>query len=248
MLDAFSRMEMLLGAKEADQLARARIAVFGLGGVGSYIVETLARCGVGCLTLVDGDSIDITDINRQLFAFRSTVGRSKVEVAKEYIRDIDDRILVNTYGTYYRQETADMIDFHMFDYVVDATNSRKDKMLIAGKAAEHKIPVITCINVENRMDPSKFELLDLSKVQLGVMNPMLRKIKSEFRQVPTGKIKLLFSREKGEESRGSIAFVPGMAGLVVAREIVKDILSAYNAEHSGEQGSNQKTNQKLKKK
>ena len=158
MQNAFSRMEILLGEEGSTKLAKARITVFGLGGVGSYVAEALARCGVGSLTLVDHDTVSVTNINRQLYALRSTVGHSKVQVAKERIRDIDENILVHTYETFYNEDTADMFDFRGADYIVDAIDTVTSKLLIIQKAKECGVPVISCMGTGNKMDPSRFEM------------------------------------------------------------------------------------------
>lgn len=141
MYDAFSRMENLLGTKGVKRLGSAKIAVFGIGGIGSYVVEALARCGVGSLTLVDHEDISLTDINRQLYALRSAIGRKKVQVAKEHIRDIDEDILVHTYETYYSNDTAGMFDLKAYDYIVDAMNSLASKILLIEQAKACGVPV-----------------------------------------------------------------------------------------------------------
>ena len=166
MYDAFSRMELLLGQAGVDRLGRAKIAVFGLGGAGSYVVEALARCGVGSLTLVDHESVSATNINRQLFALHSTVGRKKVQIAKERIRDIDENILVHTYETFYNEDTAEMFDLRAFDYVVDTIDTISSKILLIQQAKACRTPVISCLGTEGRMNPSRFEIGDISKNKL----------------------------------------------------------------------------------
>ena len=141
MYDAFSRMEILMGTRAVNRLGSAKIAVFGIGGAGSYVVEALARCGVGSLTLVDHKDIVQSDINRQLYAGQSTVGRKKVQTAKEHIRDIDENILVHTYETYYNEETAGMFDLQSFDYIVDAMDVSASKVLLIEQAAKHHLPL-----------------------------------------------------------------------------------------------------------
>ena len=174
MQNAFSRMEILVGKEGADKLASARIAVFGLGGVGSYVVEALARCGVGSLTLVDHDTVSLTNINRQLFALRSTIGKSKVQVAKERIRDIDENILVHTYETFYNEDTAGMFDFHSYDYIVDAIDTVTAKLLLIQKAKECQTPILSSMGTGNKLDPSRFEITDISKTSVCPLAKVMR--------------------------------------------------------------------------
>lgn len=152
MYDSYSRMELLLGQSGVDRLGRAQIAVFGLGGVGSYAVEALARCGVGSLTLVDHDVVSATNINRQLFALNSTIGRKKVQIAKDRIRDIDENILVHTYETFYNKDTAGMFDLKSYDYIIDAIDTMESKLLLIEQAAASHTPVISCLATEGRID------------------------------------------------------------------------------------------------
>ena len=236
MQNAFSRMEILLGEEGSTKLAKARIMVVGLGGVGSYVAEALARCGVGSLTLVDHDTVSVTNINRQLYALRSTVGHSKVQVAKERIRDIDENILVHTYETFYNEDTADMFDFRGVDYIVDAIDTVTSKLLIIQRAKEYGVPVISCMGTGNKIDPSKFEITDISKTSVC---PLAKVMRTELRKRGIRKVKVLYSKEKpikaaqdngerkGNTDRpvpGSIAFVPSVAGLLIAGEVIRDIL------------------------
>lgn len=236
MQDAFSRMEIILGSEGVDKLSKAKIAVFGLGGVGSYVVEALARCGVASLTLVDNDSFSLTNINRQLYALRSTIGKSKVMVAKERIRDIDENILVNTYETFYNEDTADMFDFRAFDYVVDAIDTVTSKLLLIERVKACHVPVISCMGTGNKLDPSKFEITDISKTSVC---PLAKVMRAELRKRGIRKVKVLYSREKpmkpladngerkGTTDRpvpGSISFVPSVAGLMIAGEVIRDLL------------------------
>ena len=163
MPDAFSRMEMLLGDAGADKLSRARIAVFGLGGTGSFTAEALARCGVASLTLVDNGTVSVTDINRQLYALRSTVGRSNVQIAKMRIRDIDEGILVHTYETFYNAETAGMFDLKNYDYIIDTMNTVESKVLLIENAKACGVPVISCMDLKDKLDPSRLEIMDISR-------------------------------------------------------------------------------------
>lgn len=236
MQDAYSRMEILLGDAGVNKLSRAQIAVFGLGGVGSYVVEALARCGVGSLTLVDHDNVSVTNINRQLLALRSTVGKSKVQIAKERIKDIDANILVHTYETFYNEDTAGMFDFGAYDYVVDAIDTVTSKLLLIEKAKASNTPVLSCMGTGNKLNPSKFEITDISKTSVC---PLAKVMRSELRKRGIKKVKVLYSKEKpikGQENGekkgstdrpvpGSIAFVPSVAGLLIAGEVIRDLLA-----------------------
>ena len=230
MPDAFSRMEMLLGDAGADKLGRARIAVFGLGGAGSFAAEALARCGVASLTLVDNGSVSVTDINRQLYALRSTVGKSNVQIAKMRIRDIDEGILVHTYETFYNNETAGMFDLKNYDYIIDAMNTVESKLLLIENAKISKTPIISCMSTDDRMDPSKLEIMDISR---SVLCPIAKQIRMKLRKKGIRKVKVLSSREKISDIQmhGSISFVPGAAGMMLAGVVVKDLLEKSDRKH-----------------
>ena len=230
MPDAFSRMEMLLGDAGADKLGRARIAVFGLGGAGSFAAEALARCGVASLTLVDNGIVSVTDINRQLYALRSTVGKNNVQIAKMRIRDIDDGILVNTYETFYNNETAGMFDLKNYDYIIDAMNTVESKLLLIENAKISKTPIISCMSTDDRMDPSKLEIMDISR---SVLCPIAKQIRTKLRKKGIRKVKVLSSREKISDIQmhGSISFVPGAAGMMLAGVVVKDLLGKSDRKH-----------------
>ena len=235
MYDVYSRMELLLGQTGVDRLGRAQIAVFGLGGVGSYAVEALARCGVGSLTLVDHDVVSATNINRQLFALHSTIGRKKVQVAKERIWDIDENILVHTYETFYNKDTSGMFDLRGYDYIVDAIDSMESKLLLIEQAKLCHTPIISCLATEGKLNPSRFEITDISKTSVC---PLAKVMRRELKKRGIKKCKVLYSKEEpiksreSEESKGtakrpvpgSIAFVPGTAGVMIAGEVVRDLL------------------------
>ena len=230
MPDAFSRMEMLLGDAGADKLGKARIAVFGLGGAGSFAAEALARCGVASLTLVDNGIVSVTDINRQLYALRSTVGKSNVQIAKMRIRDIDEGILVHTYETFYNNETAGMFDLKNYDYIIDAMNTVESKLLLIENAKISKTPIISCMSTDDRMDPSKLEIMDISR---SVLCPIAKQIRTKLRKKGIRKVKALSSREKISDIQlhGSISFMPGAAGMMLAGVVVKDLLGKSDRKH-----------------
>ena len=192
MYDAFSRMENLLGDRSVERLCGVKIAIFGIGGIGSYVVEALARCGVGSLTLVDHADISQTDINRQLYALQSTVGRKKVQVAKEHIRDIDENILVHTYETCYSRDTAGMFDLKAYDYIVDAMDSVKSKIVLIEQAKASGIPVISCLATEDKLNPARLEIADISRVS---NDPVAKTKRMDLRKKNIRKIKVLYSRE-----------------------------------------------------
>lgn len=235
MCDAFSQMESLLGIDGVNRLASAKIAVFGIGAAGSYVVEALARCGVGSLTLVDHEEISVSNINRQLYALRSTIGRKKVQAAKEHIRDIDENILVHTYETYYNRDTEGMFDLKGYDYVVDAMDTPASKLLLIEQASRSGVPVISCLPVVNKLNPARLEITDISRVS---GEPLVKALRAELRKRNIRKVKVLCSREKSYRDRkkkqnessdstlhGSVSFVPGTAGMLIAGEIVRDILT-----------------------
>ncbi len=231
MLNEFSRMESLIGREKTDLLSRKKIAVFGLGGVGSYVTEALARCGVGSLTLVDHDTVDITNINRQLYALHSTLGRPKTKVAKERIHDIDENILVHTYDTFYNEDSAHMFDFSAYDYVVDAIDTVPSKLLIIEQAKLSKTSVISSMGTGNKLDPTKFEVTDISRTSVC---PLAKAVRTELRKRGIRKVKVLYSKEKPisptrtseqKNTPGSISFVPSVAGLLIAAEVIKDLLA-----------------------
>ena len=238
MQDAFSRMELLVGNTGVKKLSRAKIAVFGLGGAGSQVAESLARCGVGSLTLIDHEKITLTNIGSQVLALHSTLGMSKVEAAKKRIRDIDENILVHTYETFYNEETAGMFELRSFDYIVDTMGTLSSKLLLISRAREGRVPVISCLDIGDKIDPSRLEVADISRT---TVCPAARIIKKELR-----KLKVLYSREQPAKEKlfrrrrtmvkkpaeGNISFVTGTAGYLLAGEVVRDILSAGNVSHS----------------
>lgn len=236
MLHNFSRTELLIGEKGMDILAKSKVAVFGIGGVGSYAVEALARCGIGCLVLVDHDTVAVTNINRQLLALQSTVGRHKTEVAKERIKDIDSDILVHSYQTFYNADTAHLFDLKSYDYIIDAIDTVTSKLLLIEAAKSAETPIISCMGTGNKLDPSRFEIADISKTSVC---PLAKVMRQELRKRKIKKVKVLFSKEnpvkpkqQTEEAKGSnrhpvpgsVAFVPSVAGLMIAGEVIRELL------------------------
>ncbi|MCD8052325.1 MAG: tRNA threonylcarbamoyladenosine dehydratase [Clostridiales bacterium] len=237
MLDQFSRTQLLLGQEAMERLYRARVAVFGVGGVGGYTVEALARSGVGQLDLIDDDRICLTNLNRQIIATRSTVGKYKVDVAEQRILDINPKAVVRTYKTFYTPQTADQFDFAQYDYVVDAIDTVTGKLELVEQAQRTGTPIISCMGAGNKLDASAFEVTDISKTSVC---PLARVMRKELGKRGIKHLKVVYSREPamtplaeeaagepGSGSRrqvpGSNAFVPAVAGLIVAGEVVKDL-------------------------
>lgn len=232
MPDAFSKMEILLGDTDAEKLSRAKIAVFGLGGIGSYAAEALARCGVASLTLIDNECVSVSDINRQLYALRSTVGKTNVQIAKARIKDIDEGILVHTYETFYNEETCRMFDLSQYDYIVDAMNELDSKLLLIERAKDCGTPMISCMDIEDRLDFSRLEIADIAKIKA---SPVIREICVRLRKKGIRKVKVLYSKEKPlhdlqENSSGSISFVTGIAGMMLAGAAVRELVQETGKE------------------
>ncbi|MBQ2668450.1 MAG: tRNA threonylcarbamoyladenosine dehydratase [Clostridia bacterium] len=237
MIHAFSRSELLLGAEALKKLKKARVAVFGVGGVGGYTVEALARSGVGTLHLIDNDDVSLTNINRQIIALHSTVGKMKVDVLKERVLDINPDCRVYTYNTFFMPETAAEFDFTQYDYVVDAIDTVAGKIQLAVSAREAGVPIICAMGAGNKLDPNRFEVTELEKT---TVCPLARVMRREMKKRGITGVKVVYSREepitpKGEvetdgvhESRrqtpGSLPFVPAAAGLILASAVVYDLI------------------------
>lgn len=236
MLHEYSRTEALIGEDGMKCLEKAKVIVFGIGGVGSYVVEALARCGVGSLTLVDNDVVAVTNINRQLIALHSTVGQPKTQVAKQRIQDIDPEIIVHTYESFYGPKTKDIFHLEEYDYVVDAIDTVTSKLTLIEECHKVGTRIISCMGTGNKLDPSRFEIADISKTNTC---PLAKAVRTELRKRGIKKCKVLFSKElpvrslkptgetKGNTDRpvpGSISFVPSVAGLMIAGEVVRDLI------------------------
>lgn len=228
----FSRTAILLGEENLEKLKRARVAVFGVGGVGGYVVEALARSGVGVLDLIDKDTVSESNINRQIIALHSTVGRYKTEVAAERARDINPDICVRVYNTFYLPETAAQFDFSRYDYVVDAIDTVSGKIAIVEEAKKANVPVIAAMGAGNKLDPTKFEVADISKTSVC---PLARVMRRELKKRGIEHLKVVYSKEEplpslvvdeesGKSVPGSVAFVPSVVGLILAGEVVKDLI------------------------
>lgn len=240
MPDQYSRTRMLLGRDGLDKLRNARVALFGLGGVGGYTAEALARSGIGALDLVDDDTVNLTNLNRQVLALHSTIGQYKVDVAAARIHDIDPTIVVRTYKTFYLPETAYLFDFSQYDYVIDAIDTVTGKLALITQAKASNVPVISCMGTGNKIDPSGFQIQDISKTSGCALARIMRK---ECAKRGLKGVKVVYSQElplmpdpdpddvpepqrEGSTRRstpGSTAFVPAVAGMMIAGEVIRDL-------------------------
>jgi tRNA A37 threonylcarbamoyladenosine dehydratase len=231
-----SRTAMLLGEAAIERLANARVAVFGVGGVGGYLAEALARAGVGALDLIDNDTVSVSNINRQIIALRSTVGRLKVEVMAERIRDINPDCRVRALPLFYLPEQADQFDFSQYDYIADAIDTVSAKLDLAVRAHEAGVPIISAMGAGNKLDAAAFEVADLSKTSVC---PLARVMRIELRKRGINHMKVVFTTEEAlkpvgaeEEAAaigkrqipGSVSYIPGIAGLLLAGEVIKDLI------------------------
>lgn len=228
MQNQFTRTELLIGKDGIEKLQNAKVAVYGVGGVGSYVVEGLARAGIGHLVLIDKDYVDITNINRQIHATHNTIGKSKIEVEKERILEINPNAIVDIYQVDALEKPEEEIIDSSFTYVVDAVDTITTKLKLIQKANEENVRVISAMGTANKLDPTKFEISDIYKTSVC---PLCRVMRKELKKRNIAKLKVVYSKEepiKVEEldgSRlGSISFVPSVAGLIVAGEVVKDII------------------------
>ena len=236
--EEFSRTQMLLGPEALQRLRGARVAVFGLGGVGGYAVEALARGGIGALDLVDNDTVGESNLNRQLFALRSTLGLPKTEAARRRVLDINPGITVKTWELFYNADTADAFDLGAYDYIVDAIDTVSAKLLLIERAVRAQTPVISSMGTGNKLDPSLFRVEDLAKTS---MDPLARVMRRELGKRGIRHLKVVFSPEEAltpqggrEEAErigkrqipGSVSFVPGAAGLILAGEVIRHIARA----------------------
>ena len=251
MLNQFSRTQLLLGTEAMEKLKRARVAVFGIGGVGGYVCEALVRSGVGAFDLVDDDKVCLTNLNRQIIATRKTVGKYKVEVMRERILEINPDCDVRVHQCFYLPETADQFDFSEYDYVVDAVDTVTAKVTLVLEAQKAGVPIISCMGAGNKLDPSRFRVADIYKTQ-GC--PLARVMRTALRKRGVKKLKVVYSDEiptrpiedmsiscrshcicppgakhtctERRDIPGSTAFVPSVAGLIIAGEVVKDLSRA----------------------
>lgn len=248
MLNQFSRTELLLGKDAMEKLADSRVAVFGIGGVGGYTVEALARSGVGTIDIIDDDKVCLTNINRQIYATHKTVGKYKVDVAKERILEINPQANVNIFKTFYSPETVDSFDFNNYDYVVDAIDTVTGKIELVMNADKTGTPIISSMGAGNKLNPAEFEVADIYKTSVC---PLAKVMRHELRKRGIKKLKVVYSKEKPitpiedmaisckahcicppgtarkctqrRQVPGSNAFVPSVVGLIIAGEVIKDL-------------------------
>ena len=255
MLNQFSRTELLLGKNAMEALENKRVAIFGIGGVGGYVCEALVRTGVGHFDLIDDDQVCLTNLNRQIIATRSTVGKNKVDVMKERMLDINPKVDITVHKCFFLPENADDFDFKSYDYVVDAVDTVTAKIEIIMRCKKDDVPVISCMGAGNKLDPSRFRVADIYKT---TMCPLAKVMRREMKKRGVKHLKVVFSDEKpirpiedmaiscrtncicppGAEHKstgrrdipGSIAFTPAVAGLVLASEVIKDLTGGFSRE------------------
>jgi len=248
MLNQFSRTELLFGKEGMEKLKNARVAVFGIGGVGGYTVEALARSGVGSIDIIDDDKVCLTNINRQIIASRKTVGKYKVDVMKERILDINPDANVVAHRCFFSAETADQFDFSQYTYIVDAIDTVSAKIELVLRAQEASVPIISCMGAGNKLDPTRFEVADIYETSIC---PLAKVMRRELKQRGVKKLKVVYSKEPARKPLedmsiscrshcicppgtarkctirrqipGSNSFVPPVAGLIIAAEVIKDI-------------------------
>ena len=251
MLNQFSRTELLLGKEAMQKLSESRVAVFGIGGVGGYTVEALVRSGVGAVDLIDDDKVCLTNINRQLYATRHTVGQYKVDVAEARVHEINPEAVVRTYKTFYMPDTAEQFDFTEYDYVVDAIDTVTGKIALIENAKKAGIPIISSMGAGNKLDPTAFEVTDIYKTSVC---PLAKVMRRELKRRGIKKLKVVYSKEppmtpiedmaiscrtncicppgtarkctQRRQVPGSNAFVPPVVGLIIAGEVIKDLAGA----------------------
>ena len=259
MLNQFSRTELLFGPDAMERLKNARVAGFGIGGVGGYVVEALARSGVGTLDLIDDDRVCLTNINRQIIATRPSIGKYKVEVARDRVKDINPKATVNIYKTFFLKETADQFDWEAYDYVVDAIDTVSGKIELVMQCRAKNIPIICSMGAGNKMDPTAFRVADLSKTSV---DPLARVMRRELKKRGVTHLKCVYSTEPAlrpledlensckyncicppgtarkctdrRDVPGSNAFVPSVVGLIIGGEVIKDLTGYNEAVSAGE--------------
>ncbi len=244
MSEQFIRTELLFGSEAIEKLNNAHVAVFGVGGVGGFVVEALARSGVGKFDLIDNDTVCLSNINRQIIATHSTIDQYKVDVMKARILDINPNAEVNVYKCFYLPETAEQFDFKKYDYIIDAIDTITAKIDIIVRAKEAGVPIMSSMGAGNKLDPTKFEVTDIYKTSIC---PLAKVMRRELKARGVKKLKVVYSKEvarkpleldktevrtkvepdqiivRKKQTPGSTAFVPSVAGLIIAGEVVKDI-------------------------
>lgn len=233
--EQFFRTQMLLGEPAMERLQKARVAVFGLGGVGGYVVEALARSGVGQLDLIDNDTVGLTNLNRQILATYATLGMPKTEAARERVLQINPACCVRTHALFFGTDTESQFDFAQYDYIVDAIDTVTGKLALVQKAHSAGTPIISCMGTGNKLDAAAFQVADISKTS---MCPLARVMRKELKKRGIAHLKVVYSQEEAQtptgweeeaaaigkrQIPGSLSYVPGAAGLILAGEVIKDI-------------------------
>lgn len=243
-MNILTRTEILIGKDNIEKIKNSKVIIFGVGGVGSFCVEAIARCGVSNIHIVDDDIISITNINRQIIATQSTIGKDKIEVAKQRILDINKDAKVYTYKMFYTKETMSDINLSQFDYIIDAIDTISSKIILAQEAQRLNIPIISSMGTGNKLDPTKFEVTDIYKTSVC---PLAKVMRYELKRRGVKKLKVVYSKEipitpliledkgkttspfrdttKRRQTPGSISFVPSVAGLIIASQVINDILN-----------------------
>ena len=222
----FSRTEALLGEKAMERLKKARVAVFGIGGVGGHVVEALVRSGVGAVDIVDSDKVCLSNLNRQIIATESSIGKYKVDVMKERILDINPEAVVNVHKCFYLPETKEEFDFSQYSYVVDAVDTVTAKIQLVMEAEEAGVPIISSMGAGNKLDPTAFQVADIYKTSVC---PLAKVMRRELKKRGIKKLKVVYSREQPVVKNAvpaSVAFVPSVVGLIIAGEVIKDLVKA----------------------
>ncbi len=255
MLNEFSRAQLLLGKDAMETLAASRVAIFGIGGVGSFAAEAIARAGVGAIDVFDDDKVCLTNINRQLVALHSTIGQKKVEVMRARILDINPHCKVSPHALFYNVDTADSIDLAVYDYIIDAIDTVSCKLLLIERAAAANVPIVSCMGAGNKLDPTRLEVADITKTSVC---PLARVMRKELKARGIAHLKVVYSREEAIKPEddlsiscktgcvcppgttrkctarravpGSVSFVPPVAGYILAGEVVKDIIAKTTGE------------------
>lgn len=232
MENQFSRTELLLGSEGMERLKNARVAVFGVGGVGGYAVEALVRSGVGTIDIFDNDTVSLTNLNRQIIAAHDTIGRYKVEVMRERALSINPDVIINAHNCFYMPENADKYDFSVYDYIIDAVDTVTAKLEIIIRANEAKVPIISCMGAGNKLDASAFKVADIYKTSVC---PLARTMRCELKKRGIKKLQVVYSEEKpikavsdennGRHAPGSVVFAPSVAGMIAAGEVIRALSS-----------------------
>jgi len=230
MKEQFARTALLIGEEGIERLQNSRVAVFGVGGVGGYVVEALARSGIGTLDLIDNDTVALSNLNRQIIATHKTLGKNKVDVAKDRVLEINPDVTVHAHKVFYLPETAKQFDFTEFDYVVDAIDTVTGKLQLIEEAKRCGVPIISSMGAGNKLDPTAFCVADISKTSVC---PLAKVMRRELKKRGIEHVKVVYSKETAMQpsreagriqTMGSVAFVPSVAGLIIAGEVIKDLL------------------------